>query len=59
MSWQVGDMVRNRDNPEWVEHYRQTHAEAEATMRDLIDANFAWWGLARMKAAGRRSRGWG
>jgi hypothetical protein len=42
MNWQVEDMLRDRDNPEWVEHYRQTHAEAETTMRALIAANFAW-----------------
>jgi hypothetical protein len=58
LGWQVGDLLRNRDNPAWGDHYRETHAEAEATMRDLIDANFATWELDRTKAAGRRIRGW-
>jgi hypothetical protein len=58
MGHQVGDLLRNRDNPGWVAHYKQVHAAAEATMRDLIDANFASWELRRTKAAGRRIRGW-
>jgi len=35
-------MHANRDNREWMDHARQTHAEAEAAMRDLVDANFSW-----------------
>jgi hypothetical protein len=40
--WQVADMLANRDNPEWVTHFRKTHAEAQQAMDDLIEANFAW-----------------
>jgi hypothetical protein len=59
MGWQVRSMLRHEDNPEWVDHYRETHAEAETTMRKLIDANFAWWGLLpQPKAMIRRIRGW-
>ena len=45
MGWQLADILRKKDNPEWVEHYRDTRAEAKTAMRDLIDANFAWWSL--------------
>ena len=33
--WQVADMLANRDNPEWVTHFRKTHAEAlrDASLR--------------------------
>jgi hypothetical protein len=31
LGWQVGEMLRNRDNPAWGDHYRETHAEADAT----------------------------
>jgi hypothetical protein len=58
LGWQVGDLLSNRDNPGWVGHYRETHAEAEATLCDLIDANFAWWELSRTKAATGRIRSW-
>jgi hypothetical protein len=40
--WAVRDLYANRDNREWMDHARQTHAEAEAAMRNLIDANFGW-----------------
>jgi hypothetical protein len=40
--WVVGDMLRNRDNTEWMDHARQTHADATTAMRRLIDANFEW-----------------
>jgi len=59
MGWQVRSMLRHEDNPGWVDHYRQTHVEAETTMRKLIDANFAWWGLLpQPKAMIRRILGW-
>ncbi|HEY3036400.1 MAG TPA: hypothetical protein VGJ54_17310 [Streptosporangiaceae bacterium] len=45
--WAVRDMQANRDNREWMDHARKTHAEAATAMRDLIDANF---GLARVPA---------
>jgi hypothetical protein len=38
----VYDLQVNRDNPEWMDYARKTHAEAEAAMRNLIDANFSW-----------------
>jgi hypothetical protein len=38
----VHDMLRNNDNPGWVEHFREVHAETETAVRELIDANFAW-----------------
>lgn len=43
----VVDMHANRDNLEWMNHARKTHAEAEAAMRKLIDANFGWSALGR------------
>ena len=42
MGWQLSDMLTHKDNLEWVDIYRKAHAEAETTMRELIDANFAW-----------------
>jgi hypothetical protein len=48
MGWQVMDMYRHRDNPEWEAHYRNEHAEAQTAMDDLIAANFAWR-LPRLK----------
>jgi precorrin-2 methylase len=41
-NWAVRDLQANKDNPEWMDHARKTHAEAMAAMRDLIDANFGW-----------------
>jgi hypothetical protein len=60
-SWAVHDLAANRDNPEWVGHARKTHAEAMATMEDLIQANFGWHVLGRRtrslaSAAGARMR---
>jgi hypothetical protein len=51
MGWQVVNMLRNKANDDWVEHFRTTHAEAEAAMRELVNANFAWVSLPA-----RRSR---
>jgi hypothetical protein len=45
--WQVGNMLRNQDNREWMEHARRTHAEATTAMRELVDANFAWSPVSR------------
>jgi hypothetical protein len=41
--WQVSDMLQNRDNPEWLKHYRKAYAEADKAFRALIEANFAWF----------------
>ena len=41
-SWAVSDLQANRPNPGWMDHARQTHAEAVAAMDALIEANFAW-----------------
>lgn len=49
-SWAVHDLRANRDNPGWMDHARQTHAEAEAAMRNLIDANFGWRVFRRRRA---------
>jgi hypothetical protein len=57
MGWQVNDMLGNKDNPEWVEHYRVAYAEADSAMRELIDANFAW-GHPQPAAMVRRVRAW-
>jgi hypothetical protein len=57
MGWQVSDMLGNKDNPEWVEHYRVAYAEADLAMRELIDANFAW-GFPRPAAIVSRVRSW-
>jgi hypothetical protein len=57
MGWRVGDMQMGKDNPEWVDHYREVYAEAETAMRDLIDTNFAW-ADPRPTAMLRRVRGW-
>ena len=46
--WAVRDLQVNRDNPEWMDHARKTHAEAEAAMRNLIDANFSWSVFGRL-----------
>jgi hypothetical protein len=40
--WVVVDMQANRDNPEGMGQARKAHAEANAAMRNLIDANFGW-----------------
>ena len=53
MGWQVTDMHQNRDNPEWVDRYRETYTEAETAMRELIAANFAWR-LPKLKTWSRR-----
>jgi hypothetical protein len=57
MGYQLRDMLTNRDNPEWVVHYRETYSEADRAMRDLIEANFAWI-HPRLTAIVRRVRGW-
>lgn len=57
MGWQVSDMLGNKDNPEWVEHYRLAYAEADLAMRELIDANFGW-GFPRPAAVVSRVRSW-
>ncbi len=38
--WAVSDMQANRDNREWIDRARKLHTDAEATLRQLIDANF-------------------
>ena len=50
--FQVGDMLRNKDNPGWVEHFREVHGETETAVRELIDANFAWWSLPWRRGKG-------
>ena len=45
--WQVSDMLRNRDNREWMDEARKAHAEATSAMRELVDANFAWSPFSR------------
>jgi hypothetical protein len=57
MGWQVSDMLGNKDNPEWVQHYRVAYAEADSAIRELIDANFAW-GFLRPTALVNRVRAW-
>jgi hypothetical protein len=49
-SWAVRDLQANRDNPEWMDHARKTHAAADAAMRTLIDANFGWRVFRRRRA---------
>jgi hypothetical protein len=46
----VHDWHANRDNPEWMDHARKTHAAADAAMRTLIDANFGWRMFRRRQA---------
>lgn len=41
-NWAVRDLGAHVDNPEWLANAQQKHAEAEAAMRELIDANFGW-----------------
>jgi hypothetical protein len=38
--WAVSDLLRNRDNPEWMEHARKTHEEAKDALQELIDTTF-------------------
>jgi hypothetical protein len=57
MGWRVGDMQMGKDNPEWVDHYREVYAEAETAMRNLIYTNVAW-ADPRPTAMLRRVRGW-
>jgi hypothetical protein len=40
--WVVHDMQAKRDNPGWLDTARQTHADAEMALRELISANFSW-----------------
>jgi precorrin-2 methylase len=40
--WAVSDMQANRDNREWMDRARRLHTDAEAALRQLIDANFTW-----------------
>jgi hypothetical protein len=40
--WAVHDMQVKRDNHEWMDRARKVHADAGATLRQLIEANFAW-----------------
>ena len=49
-SWAMHDLQANRDNPEWMDHARKTHAAADAAMRTLIDANFGWRVFRRRQA---------
>jgi hypothetical protein len=49
-SWAVHDLQANRNNPEWMDHARKTHAAADAAMRTLIDANFGWHVFRRRQA---------
>jgi hypothetical protein len=49
-SWAVHYLLANRDNPEWMDHARKTHAAADAAMRTLIDANFGWRMIRRLRA---------
>jgi hypothetical protein len=44
-AWQAADMVRHRDNPEWMETAQQTHAGARQALQRLINADFSWWHL--------------
>ncbi len=39
-SWAVSDLLRNRDNAEWMDTARKTHAEARQALRNLIEATF-------------------
>lgn len=39
--YRIEDMLRKRDNPEWMEHARKVHAEAEMALFELVKANFA------------------
>jgi hypothetical protein len=38
--WAVSDLLRNRNNPEWIEHARNTHNEARDALQELIDTTF-------------------
>lgn len=38
--WAVGDLLQNRNNPDWMEHAQKTHEEAVETLQELIDATF-------------------
>ena len=53
--WAVGDMQANRDNREWLDHAQKTHAQADAAMRNLIDANFGWRVFRRRQPTTQRS----
>ena len=53
--WAVRDMQANRDNREWMDHARKTHAEAATAMRNLIDANFGWRVFPRRRPGTQRS----
>ncbi len=61
-SWAVSDLPANRSNPGWMDHARQTHAEAVAAMDALIEANFAWSVFGHkpraMHAAAASDTGW-
>ena len=48
-------MQANRDNREWMDHARKTHAEAATAMRNLIDANFGWRVFPRRRPGTQRS----
>jgi hypothetical protein len=55
--WAVRDMQAARDNPEWLDHARGTHAAAMTAMGDLIGANFGWHLFGRpLRALIRRRR---
>ena len=54
--FQVRDMLRNKDNPGWEDHFREVHAETENVVRELIDANFASGLLPWRRGKPSRSR---
>lgn len=42
--WQANDVAKHEGDPEWRAHALEAHAEADAAMRELIDAHFKWFG---------------
>jgi len=38
--WAVSDLLRNRNNPEWIEHARKTHEEAKNALQELVETTF-------------------
>src|SRR5487761_1831199 len=53
--WVVTDMLANRDNPGGMDDARKAHAEANAAVRSLIDANFGWHVFRRRRLAKQRT----
>ena len=33
----VSDLLRNRNNPEWIEHVQKTHKDAMDALQELIE----------------------